>query len=267
MLHQAEKLELEASPYVVYAYTPYISVTRTDTWTQLHSRRRSRRRPAVRDELAAAAADRAGRQDLGSNYAGTGLGDHLPGRRSRCWWSAIGRWRRRREEREPFERARRPSRAAGAGASVRIVLSKLAVALGTLLFVLVFNFFLFRIAGDPIKDLIRGNPHLTEQGRERLIKRARPARELPDPVPDLRGRRRCTATWAPASRPTSRSRTMIRAALPNTLILVGTLDHPGGDLRHPGSASTPPRTAAPRATPGSCRARCSSTRCPTSGRA
>ena len=42
MLHEAEKLELEASPYVVYAYTPYISVTRTDTWTGLHSPRRSR---------------------------------------------------------------------------------------------------------------------------------------------------------------------------------------------------------------------------------
>ena len=33
MLHEAEKLELEASPYLVYAYTPYLSVTRTDTWT------------------------------------------------------------------------------------------------------------------------------------------------------------------------------------------------------------------------------------------
>ena len=33
-----------------------------------------------------------------------------------------------------------------------------SVALGTLPFVLVFNFFLFRAAGDPMKDLIRGNP-------------------------------------------------------------------------------------------------------------
>ena len=31
----------------------------------------------------------------------------------------------------------------------RVVLTKIAVALGTLVFVLIFNFFLFRIAGDP----------------------------------------------------------------------------------------------------------------------
>ena len=49
------------------------------------------------------------------------------------------------------------------------VLNKCAVALGTLVFVLVFNFFLFRIAGNPKNDLFRGNPRLSEAGRERLI--------------------------------------------------------------------------------------------------
>ena len=74
------------------------------------------------------------------------------------------------------------------------------------MFVLVFNFFLFRIAGDPIKDLIRGNPHLTEAGRERLIKE-RGLREGQMTqfriYVDADG---CTATSATASRPTSRSR-------------------------------------------------------------
>ena len=57
------------------------------------------------------------------------------------------------------------------------------VALGTLAFVLVFNFFLFRAVGDPKKDLIRS----------RLARRARggdpgtrPRQGQADPVPDLR---------------------------------------------------------------------------------
>jgi peptide/nickel transport system permease protein len=45
---------------------------------------------------------------------------------------------------------------------------KVIVALVTLAFVLVFNFFLFRIAGDPAKDLLR-NPKITPQAREELI--------------------------------------------------------------------------------------------------
>jgi peptide/nickel transport system permease protein len=104
---------------------------------------------------------------------------------------------------------------------VRFFVSKVLVALGTLLFVLVFNFFLFRIAGDPIKDLIRGNPHLTEQGRERLIRE----RGLRDSYITqfriyvgevLHGD---LGTSFQTNQPVS---TMIRAALPNTLILVGT---------------------------------------------
>jgi peptide/nickel transport system permease protein len=50
----------------------------------------------------------------------------------------------------------------------RSVLTKTLVALGTLVFVLIFNFFLFRIAGDPKKDLNR-NPRLTPQARAEII--------------------------------------------------------------------------------------------------
>jgi peptide/nickel transport system permease protein len=51
----------------------------------------------------------------------------------------------------------------------RHVAVKVAFALGTLFFVLTFNFFLFRVAGDPAKDLLR-NPKITPQAREQLIK-------------------------------------------------------------------------------------------------
>jgi peptide/nickel transport system permease protein len=52
---------------------------------------------------------------------------------------------------------------------VRHVLLKVGVALTTLVFVLIFNFFLFRVAGDPKKDLLR-NPKITPAAREELIK-------------------------------------------------------------------------------------------------
>jgi peptide/nickel transport system permease protein len=51
----------------------------------------------------------------------------------------------------------------------RSVLVKIAFAIGTLIFVLAFNFFLFRIAGDPIRDLNR-NPRLTPEARAEIIK-------------------------------------------------------------------------------------------------
>ena len=147
---------------------------------------------------------------------------------------------------------------------MRFVLSKVPVALGTLMFVLVFNFFLFRIAGDPIKDLIRGNPHLTEQGRERLIKQRglrdsyiTQFRIYVDEV--LHGD---LGTSFQTNQPVC---TMIRAALPNTLILVGTSTHPGGDHRHLAGHLRGRRNAGLQATPASSRDRCSSTRCRTSG--
>src|SRR4051812_19549796 len=51
---------------------------------------------------------------------------------------------------------------------MRHVAARVLVALGTLAFVLIFNFFLFRAAGDPKRDLLR-NPHLTKDSVERLI--------------------------------------------------------------------------------------------------
>jgi peptide/nickel transport system permease protein len=51
---------------------------------------------------------------------------------------------------------------------IRHTATKVAFALGTLIFVLIFNFFLFRVAGDPAKDLLR-NPKLTPEAREALI--------------------------------------------------------------------------------------------------
>jgi peptide/nickel transport system permease protein len=50
----------------------------------------------------------------------------------------------------------------------RYVVGKVLWALGTLAFVLVFNFFLFRAAGDPKTDLLR-NPKLSGQAVENLI--------------------------------------------------------------------------------------------------
>ncbi len=104
---------------------------------------------------------------------------------------------------------------------MRVVLSKVLFAIGTLLFVLVFNFFLFRIAGDPIKDLIRGNPRLSEAGRERLIKERGLRDELPDAVPDLRLRRPLHGDLGYSFQTNQPVSTMIRKAMPNTLILVG----------------------------------------------
>jgi len=52
--------------------------------------------------------------------------------------------------------------------SARFVLGKLAASLATLIFVVVFNFFLFRVvAGDPVATLFRGR-NLSEGQREEL---------------------------------------------------------------------------------------------------
>lgn len=49
------------------------------------------------------------------------------------------------------------------------VLSRVLVAVGTLVFVLVFNFFLFRVAGDP-EATIRRNPRIPRESVEEIIK-------------------------------------------------------------------------------------------------
>ena len=144
-------------------------------------------------------------------------------------------------------------------------MKKIGFAVGTLIFVLIFNFFLFRIAGNPKDDLIRGNPRLSEAGRERLIEERGLDKGY---VPQFRIYVDQTlhgdfGTSFQTNQPVS---TMIWKALPNTLILVGMLDHPGDASSGRGWASCRPPPAAPRPTPGWCRPRCSSTRCPTSGR-
>ena len=51
---------------------------------------------------------------------------------------------------------------------MRIVLARVLTALGTLAFVLTFNFFLFRAAGDPTSNLLR-KPQISREEIERLI--------------------------------------------------------------------------------------------------
>ena len=53
--------------------------------------------------------------------------------------------------------------------SLRGLLVRIGVALVTLAFVLVFNFFLIRAAGDPIQDLAR-NPRIDEELQQQIIK-------------------------------------------------------------------------------------------------
>ena len=100
------------------------------------------------------------------------------------------------------------------------VSKKVVVAFGTLVFVLIFNFFLFRIAGNPKNDLIRGNPRLSEAGRERLIHQRGLDQGL---VTQFRIYLDDTlhgdfGTSFQTNQPVS---TMMWEALPNTLILVG----------------------------------------------
>lgn len=97
---------------------------------------------------------------------------------------------------------------------------KVGVALVTLAFVLVFNFFLFRAAGDPKTDLLR-NPKLTKDAIEALIEE----RGLNDSVWTQFGiyvRNTLTGeleTSYSTNRPVADE---LMEALPNTLLLVGT---------------------------------------------
>lgn len=52
--------------------------------------------------------------------------------------------------------------------SARSIGSRVLVAIGTLAFVVVCNFFLFRTVGDPVRDLAR-NPRLTPQAQQAII--------------------------------------------------------------------------------------------------
>jgi peptide/nickel transport system permease protein len=104
--------------------------------------------------------------------------------------------------------------------NARFVVGKVLWALGTLAFVLVFNFFLFRAAGDPKTDLLR-NPRLSGQAVENLIEE----RGLNESTwtqfriyvqNTLSGE---LETAYSTNRPVSKE---LLEALPNTLLLVGT---------------------------------------------
>jgi peptide/nickel transport system permease protein len=103
---------------------------------------------------------------------------------------------------------------------VRFVVGKVLLALGTLIFVLIFNFFLFRAAGDPKTDLLR-NPRLSGQAVENLIEE----RGLNESVwTQFRIYVQNTFTGEletsySTNRPVSEE---LLEALPNTLLLVGT---------------------------------------------
>jgi peptide/nickel transport system permease protein len=103
---------------------------------------------------------------------------------------------------------------------VRAVALKVAFALGTLVFVLIFNFFLFRAAGDPKTDLVRV-PRLSPEARAKLIEE----RGLNDSLLTQFGiyvRNTLTGeleTSFASGRPVVNE---LVEALPNTLLLVGT---------------------------------------------
>ena len=113
-----------------------------------------------------------------------------------------------------------PGRRPEGGNRMSFAMKKIGFAVGTLIFVLIFNFFLFRVASNPKDDLIRGNQRLSEAGRERLIEErgldkgyVQQFRIYVDQT--LHGD---FGTSFQTNQPVS---TMIWKALPNTLILVG----------------------------------------------
>jgi peptide/nickel transport system permease protein len=102
--------------------------------------------------------------------------------------------------------------------SAKQVLAKIALAVVTLLFVLVFNFFLFRAIGDPKKDLIR-IPHTTQKQREQIIK----DRGLDKPLFTQFGiyvRDTLSGNLETSYETRQPVWTVIKAAIPNSLILV-----------------------------------------------
>jgi peptide/nickel transport system permease protein len=102
---------------------------------------------------------------------------------------------------------------------VRHVLIKIGVALGTLAFVIVFNFFLFRVAGDPANDLLR-NPKISPEDRAALIKERGLDKDMFTQFRIYAGNTLTgeLETSYASGRPV---RTELLEAIPNTLLLVG----------------------------------------------
>ena len=103
---------------------------------------------------------------------------------------------------------------------MRFIVGKILWALGTLAFVLVFNFFLFRLAGDPKTDLLR-NPKLNAEAVENLIEE----RGLNDSLFTqftIYSRNTLTGELETAYSTNRPVTDELIDALPNTLLLVGT---------------------------------------------
>ena len=140
-------------PYIVLTYDPNLQAYRTDTIDNVSLGLPGRRTGDIICEQVGyeplLTIDAGRRQRLGR------------GRRR------VGRARGRRRDRlrlrrlDARRRAAPPARARAAGAagvdvmSARWLAGKVAAALLTLVFVLVFNFFLFRVMGDPTTQLAR----------------------------------------------------------------------------------------------------------------
>ena len=103
----------------------------------------------------------------------------------------------------------------------RWLAGKVAAALLTFAFVLVFNFFLFRVMGDPTAQLAR-LPRATPQEIEKLRAELRARQADHRAVRRLRRRHAAASTSASASARAGSVWTEIKEALPWTLLLVGT---------------------------------------------
>ena len=103
---------------------------------------------------------------------------------------------------------------------LRWLAGKALAALLTLAFVLVFNFFLFRVMGDPTAQLAR-LPRATPQEIQQLRALLRARQAAARAVRRLRGRHGAAATSAISQRSRRTVAAELRDAIPWTLLLVG----------------------------------------------
>jgi len=100
LLHTAEAMELRASPYIITQFTPYLSVTRTDTWTNYQPSPGAGGQPFgwswIQLQLLQPG------KKASTNYAGTAyVIAFMVG--TLALVVGVGFWRRYREEHQPFE--------------------------------------------------------------------------------------------------------------------------------------------------------------------
>jgi peptide/nickel transport system substrate-binding protein len=101
LLHQAERIELAASPYIITQFGGYLTVTRTDTWTNWQSSPSPVGQPFGVSWLQLQLLEPGAK--AGTSYAGTPYVIALMVGIT-ALVGAIGAIRRRREERQPLER-------------------------------------------------------------------------------------------------------------------------------------------------------------------